>query len=157
MDRWVSVLNWITKADFMFKCRALDCDSWLTYFWKAGFYDFPAFGVGNKTTLETSPGLFSFERKVNQYKFCFIMFPEKPFEKNHLWASLKRYQHFNMRYLELKSLDAHMLKEREETKRKSTTSRNIKSSIQPWHLSNSNSNQNWPLSIIFIIIQCKYS
>ena len=77
----------------------------LTHFRKAGFYDFPAFGVGNKTTLETSPGLFSFERKVNQYKFCFIMFPEKPFEKDDLWASLKRYQHFNMRYLELKSLD----------------------------------------------------
>ena len=52
----------------MFKCRAPDCDSYydLTYFWKAGFYDFPAFGGGNKTTLETSSGFFlSGEKSTN--------------------------------------------------------------------------------------------
>ena len=48
------------------------------------------------------------------------MFPEKPFKKDRLSASLKRYQHFNMRDLELKSLislDAHVERERGNQKK----------------------------------------
>ena len=67
--------------DFMFKCRAPDCDSYydLTYFWKAGFYDFPAFGGGNKTTLETSLGFFSVGKSQ---PIQVLMFPQKSFGKD---------------------------------------------------------------------------
>ena len=52
----------------------MSCDSKvitdLTHFRKAGFYDFPAFGVGNKRTLETYISFFLCEEKS--------MFPKSP-------------------------------------------------------------------------------
>ena len=41
----------------------------LTHFRKAGFYDFPAFGVGNKRTLETYISFFLCEEKSIFPKF----------------------------------------------------------------------------------------
>ena len=52
----------------------MSCDSKvitdLTHFRKAGFYDFPAFGVGNKRTLETYISFFLCEEKS--------IFPKSP-------------------------------------------------------------------------------
>ena len=51
----------------------MSCDSKvitdLTHFRKAGFYDFPAFGVGNKRKLETYIGFFLCEEKSIFPKF----------------------------------------------------------------------------------------